>query len=224
MKAKGADLISDSITRDRFIKNIGHVIGVKIGSNDLMVVLKDDKYFNQYLGNDSLITPMVLAEIIKDKNVTVYTTSNNNGNRGISGTFKRYNEILKSYDINLESIHCEEFNLNQTYGYFNNNKKPFVILETTTFVVDSNDISAQWFTLPVYDSTKQTKIQNDLYVYFVARINPNANINKFYVPTQVRRFLKRIGANLPDDKALGFTNDSLIQEYTIDGKFIKYTD
>ena len=221
IKAKDADLISDPSTREKFIQLIGHVIGVKIGSTNLEIVLKKDVYFKKYLGNDSLITPEVLAEIVKDTAVTVYTTSNNNGNRGISGTFKRYSELLKPYHVNLESIHCEEFNLNQPYSSFNYGKNPFVILQATTFAVDTNNFDAKWFTRPIYDTNKQNILQNDLYVYFVAHIDHKATEGRFYVPTQVRDFLKSIGDSLPDDQDLRVGNESrLIQEYSIYGKRI----
>lgn len=193
------------------------MIGTKIGSNDLKVVFKNGDYFKKY----QLLTPEVLANIVQDTNVTVYTTSNNNGNRGISGTFQRYKEILLDF-VNLEKIHCEEFISNQVFSSFND-RNPFVILETSTFTVDTNDISADWFSLPIYyDSTKKTKIQNDLYIYFVAHKKQEGAIAECYVPEQVRNFLEIIGDTLPDDKDLRFTKDKIIQEYSVDGKFIPY--
>lgn len=225
MNAKDSDIIPDSITRVNFINNIGRVIGVKVGSNNLQIVLKNDGYFDDYINNDSLITTNELARIVQDKTVTVFTTSNNHGNRGISGTFKRYAEILHSlHHVTLEKMHCKEFNLNQVYSYFNNNSKNhFVVLETTTFTVDSTDTSNHWLTLPLYDSAKQSILQNDLYIYFIARKNPEGTIEKYYVPEQVRQFLTCIGCTLPADNALQFEDEKhLIQEYSIDGKIIQH--
>ncbi len=219
MEATDDDFISDSSTRNKFINDIGYVIGVKIGSNDLKIVLKKDDYFKKYFDNDNLITPKDLADIVQDTNVIVFTTSNNRGNRGVSGTFEKYKEILKTQNVYLDSIYCEEFNLNQQYGSFNNDKNPFVVLGTSTFLVDTVNDPDEWSTFPFYDIDKQTKLKNDLYVYFVA--NPKPNENGYYVSSKkVRKFLKRIGINLPKQITTNNSN-MLIQKYTMDGKHDK---
>lgn len=221
-KAKDDDFISDSLRKNEFLKDIGVVIGVKIGSSNLKLVLKNDEYFHKYLGADSLITPKVLADIVKDPNVIVYTTSNKK--RGLSGTYLKYKEVLEPY-VNLDAIKCNEYNLKQNFGDFNNGDNHFIVLASETFDVNIESNTTFWFQLPFFnidtiqsDSVRYIKstIANDLYIYFVAEKDGS----RYKVPEQVRNFVTRdsIFPKLPSNEKLGIKDHTkLIQEYTQDG-------
>ena len=210
-KAEDSDFFSSDSLVGNFINEIGYVIGVKIGQSDLKVVLKNDEYFKNYLGQDSLITPQVLAEIVKDPNVTVYTTSNRK--RGLSGTYLKYQQVLKPY-VDIDTIKCNEYNLDQKFDYFNEDDNHFIILGSSSFSVNLAIDTDSWFELPFLD-TDSAKIANDLYVYCVAYKKSGGHKDDFEVPKQVRKFVETITEELPPDNDLG-PSKKLVKYYPRD--------
>lgn len=193
-------------TKDSFTD--ARIVGYYLGSDPLVVYLSKDFPIKKYISNDSSISPVELAKIIKDSDkglFRLFTTSQT------SGTLRLYQKCLPhDEDIKLDDMLSSEksylFYQDSRIDYINtlnrlNAKLPYAILGSRHYTV--NDINKEGLCSQLYVKNDSGLIAKPMFIYFVASINGSSlNIQKPIID-----FLTSI-------KAPKYVNDSIWKDIT----------
>ena len=184
-------------------ENLGHIVGIKLGGYDSLVVYIDSLCANAWGYQPGTITTISteilknkITDIKENKNVKIFTTSTN------SGTLTSYQKALDpvrqeiNLDLMLEMKQSNLFFDSSTESYFNlmtksnNTTYPFIILGSEHYYV--KDLEDQHLTKLYVTNGEDIIIKKPIYLYFCVTSKVKDSSDHWIIESQIVNFLKKV--------------------------------
>ena len=207
------------ITTTQYFLEKGSVIAVNIGSDTLVVSVKNDPTICRFLGQECLQSGEISVDklwqlISMQDSLNVFATSQE------SGTRTTYEKTFASKQAQLSQLNIRQFSEDSDMPTININNKPYILLGSQCYVmkeVEKKVAEKQAFFLKVYDLDNGQKYycSKDMYIYFLGK--KEGNSHDLTIPKPVLRLLKDLDYDLDskvkDGKVKRYNDTKVIQEY-----------